>query len=159
MTDIEKRKAAREMLGKLEMLRKEKFAILLRVKAVERDMGPSGLRVTNYADERVSGSRSEDIMEDLRRYTELLAVLSDMKDKVVEEELRILAILNLMPTNKYRLVLIGKYINGDTLETVAWLNGYAHETIKEWHRDALLEFYEKSEAYSDLPTLTPLELC
>lgn len=132
---------AREELEKLRELN-------MRIDALIEEKRKLAARVTSLArplSEPVSGTRQSDIANAAAKLVDMGREIDRTIDEYYERKDRILAKINALSDDRYRLLLIWYYVNTErlTLEEVADKMGYHHQSLRRLHVLALDAYQKK----------------
>lgn len=148
----EKRRIAREELKKLQTMEDERENLKKQYYHTIYKTSPKGLPSSSLDCEHVSGGGGEPTLTLLKKITEYQGLIQLEDAKIVEEQIRLFKIISLIPNSRYRMLLRCKYIQGYSLERIAFEWHMAYESIKYNHKKALESFYD---IFQSLPVFTP----
>lgn len=148
----EQREWAKAELGKLWEIREEGKWASYQIKKLEREMGPMELNGSSLSGEGGGGFQAPTI-EQLNKLQELYDQLEEYKQRSIELELQTLRIIDKIDDGILRVILKRVYISGQRLRHMYKSITQSYDTVKQWHSEALVQFYVKSHEIS--PTNTP----
>ena len=148
----EQREWAKAELGKLWEIREEGKWASYQIKKLEREMGPRELNGSSLSGEGGGGYQAPTI-EQLNKLQELYGQLEEYKQRSIELELQTLRVIDKIDDGILRVILKRVYISGQRLRHMYKSITQSHDTVKQWHSEALVQFYVKSPEIS--PTNTP----
>lgn len=148
----EQREWAKAELGKLWGIREECKWASYQIKRLEREMGPRELNGSSLSGDGGGGYQVPTI-EQLNKLQELYAQLEEYKQRSIELELQTLRIIDKIDDGILRVILKRVYISGQRLRHMYKSITQSYDTVKQWHSEALVQFYVKSHEIS--PTNTP----
>ena len=148
----EQREWAKAELGKLWEIREEGKWASYQIKKLEREMGPKELNGSSLSGEGGGGFQAPTI-EQLNKLQELYDQLEEYKQRSIELELQTLRIIDKIDDGILRVILKRVYISGQRLRHMYKSITKSYDTVKQWHSEALVQFYVKSHEIS--PTNTP----
>lgn len=134
----------RQARAELEGLRE----LNARIDALIMDKEKLAARATSLArpfSEPVSGTRQSDIANAAAKLVDMGREIDRTIDDYYERKDRILAKINALSDDRYRLLLIWYYVNTErlTLEEVADKMGYHHQSLRRLHVLALDAYQKK----------------
>ena len=137
-------KGNRQARAELEGLRE----LNARIDALIMDKEKLAARATSLArpfSEPVSGTRQSDIANAAAKLVDMGREIDRTIDDYYERKDRILAKINALSDDRYRLLLIWYYVNTErlTLEEVADKMGYHHQSLRRLHVLALDAYQKK----------------
>ena len=148
----EQREWAKTELGKLWEIREEGKWASYQIKKLEREMGPRELNGSSLSGEGGGGYQAPTI-EQLNKLQELYGQLEEYKQRSIELELQTLRVIDKIDDGILRVILKRVYISGQRLRHMYKSITQSYDTVKQWHSEALVQFYVKSHEIS--PTNTP----
>lgn len=148
----EQREWAKAELGKLWEIREEGKWASYQIKKLEREMGPRELNGSSLSGEGGRGYQAPTI-EQLNKLQELYGQLEEYKQRSIELELQTLRVIDKIDDGILRVILKRVYISGQRLRHMYKSITQSYDTVKQWHSEALVQFYVKSHEIS--PTNTP----
>lgn len=148
----EQREWAKTELGKLWEIREEGKWASYQIKKLEREMGPRELSGSSLSGEGGGGYQAPTI-EQLNKLQELYDQLEEYKQRSIELELQTLRVIDKIDDGILRVILKRVYISGQRLRHMYKSITQSYDTVKQWHSEALVQFYVKSHEIS--PTNTP----
>lgn len=148
----EQREWAKAELGKLWEIREESKWASYQIKKLEREMGPRELNGSSLSGEGGGGYQAPTI-EQLNKLQELYGQLEEYKQRSIELELQTLRVIDKIDDGILRVILKRVYISGQRLRHMYKSITQSYDTVKQWHSEALVQFYVKSHEIS--PTNTP----
>ena len=148
----EQREWAKAELGKLWEIREEGKWASYQIKKLEREMGPRELNGSSLCGEGGGGYQAPTI-EQLNKLQELYGQLEEYKQRSIELELQTLRVIDKIDDGILRVILKRVYISGQRLRHMYKSITQSYDTVKQWHSEALVQFYVKSHEIS--PTNTP----
>lgn len=124
----------REMNARIDALIMEKEKLAARVTSLARPLS-----------EPVSGTRQSDIANAAAKLVDMGREIDRTIDDYYERKDRILAKINALSDDRYRLLLIWYYVNTErlTLEEVADKMNYRHQYVRRLHVSALDAYQKK----------------
>lgn len=134
----------RQARAELEGLRE----LNVRIDALITEKEKLAARVTSLArplSEPVSGTRHSDIANAAAKLVDMGREIDSTIDEYYERKDRILAKINTLSDDRYRLLLIWYYVHTErlTLEEVADKMGYHHQSLRRLHVLALDAYQKK----------------
>lgn len=148
----EQREWAKAELSKLWEIREEGKWASYQIKKLEREMGPRELNGSSLSGEGGGGYQAPTI-EQLNKLQELYGQLEEYKQRSIELELQTLRVIDKIDDGILRVILKRVYISGQRLRHMYKSITQSYDTVKQWHSEALVQFYVKSHEIS--PTNTP----
>ena len=148
----EQRAWSKERLSKLTKIREEGKWASFQIEKLKREMGPRELNGSSLSGEGGGGYQAP-TMEQLTKLQELYDQLEEYKERSIKLELEILRIIDKIDDGILRVILKRVYISGQRLRNMYKSITPSYETVKQWHSEALVQFYVKSHEIS--PTNTP----
>ena len=148
----EQKEWAKTELNKLRDIREEGKWASYQIRKLEREMGPRELNGSSLSGEGGGGYQAP-TMEQLTKLQELYDQLEEYKQRSIELELQTLRIIDKIDDGILRVILKRVYISGQRLRNMYKSITPSYETVKQWHSEALVQFYVKSHEIS--PTNTP----
>ena len=148
----EQRAWSKERLSKLTKIREEGKWASFQIEKLKREMGPRELNGSSLSGEG-GGGYQEPTMEQLTKLQELYDQLEEYKERSIKLELETLRIIDKIDDGILRVILKRVYISGQRLRNMYKSITPSYETVKQWHSEALVQFYVKSHEIS--PTNTP----
>ena len=148
----EQRAWSKERLSKLTKIREEGKWASFQIEKLKREMGPRELNGSSLSGEGGGGYQAP-TMEQLTKLQELYDQLEEYKERSIKLELETLRIIDKIDDGILRVILKRVYISGQRLRNMYKSITPSYETVKQWHSEALVQFYVKSHEIS--PTNTP----
>ena len=148
----EQRAWSKERLSKLTKIREEGNWASFQIEKLKREMGPRELNGSSLSGEGGGGYQAP-TMEQLTKLQELYDQLEEYKERSIKLELETVRIIDKIDDGILRVILKRVYISGQRLRNMYKSITPSYETVKQWHSEALVQFYVKSHELS--PTNTP----
>lgn len=133
---------AEKSLSEINIMREELNALDDMIKNHERFMGPSGLKTSNFSENR-HGENHESTEMQLARLTELLEYRNKKCEELNERIHNVLAIIERVDNIYSRTFLIRHYINGQSFDELTDYYKRSYSTVKRWNKLAVERFRKK----------------
>lgn len=133
---------AEKSLFEINIMREELNAVDDMIKSHERFMGPSGIKTSNFGENR-HGENNESTEMQLARLTELLEYRNKKCEELNERMHNVLTIIDRIEQINSRTFLIRHYINGQSYDELTRYYGRSYGTLKRWDKVAVDRFRKK----------------
>ncbi len=133
---------AEKSLSEINIMREELNALDDMIKNHERFMGPSGLKTSNFGENR-HGENHESTEMQLARLTELLEYRNKKCEELNKRMHDVLAIIERVDNIYSRTFLIRHYINGQSFDELTDYYKRSYSTVKRWNKLAVGRFRKK----------------
>ena len=139
----EQRAWSKERLSKLTQIREEGKWASFQIEKLKREMGPRELSGSSLSGDGGGGNRPPTI-EQLLKYEAYTNYLETLQLQSIDEEHNIVMLIDRIEDITLRIILKRLYISGQRLRHIYKRITPSYETAKNWHAQALEEFYIKA---------------